>query len=183
MWGPIHDQSLAVIADRGLSHTPHFREKPQPEFQLPALCSWPSESVLKKELLVLYFNQLTETWAVQSELLNFIFICIFPDQSGSSIINNQNAVILTNQDRTIRINQTVQICICIHVDQSGSREGIYNNWPHICLSGVRFWFPPEAVSLRFQFFTWMKFLLLPHPILGTTVGIRCGQWPFVDKPQ
>lgn len=87
-WAQISNQRLAAIANRGLFHTLHFREKPQNE--LPASCTLflPPESTLIKGLLVVYFDQGVENYPlvkIQYQLYphlhSYVLICNFTDQS------------------------------------------------------------------------------------------------------
>lgn len=74
-WAQIQNYSLAAIADRGLSHTPNFRNK---WYQASCTVFLPAELTLIKAFLELSFNQWAETCPIQSELCNYyILICIY----------------------------------------------------------------------------------------------------------
>lgn len=70
-WAQIHNQSLAAIANRSLSH-------PLPQTEISTSCTMllPAQSTIIRKFLFSSFNQWSETCPVQSELYNYILICI-----------------------------------------------------------------------------------------------------------
>lgn len=77
----IHNQSLAAIVCRSLSHTVHVREKPQIDSSAFYTVILLPELNLIKQFLESYFNQWAETCPIQLELCTYVLFCIFTNQS------------------------------------------------------------------------------------------------------
>lgn len=119
-WEQIHNQSLAVIPDRGLSCTLHFSGGEATDGAFNFL---QSEPTLIREFLVLSF---TETCPIQLKSCKYILICISIDQS-KLLHNEQPKCMLTNQHCAFWPElQEFEFFICIKVDQSGTWVGTFS---------------------------------------------------------
>lgn len=98
--------------------------------------------------------------------------------------NNQSeCVIMTNKNGANWTNQTAKFLICIKWTNQGPGWSIplYKQVIPLSLCSALWVSSGGCILSSFLKKTWIKFLLLPHPIFGTSVGTGLMEQPFVDK--
>lgn len=83
------------------------------------LLGWLTSAESTREALVLSFNQWTKKCLIQSELHNYIYICIYADQS-EQLYNDQSELHDANQ---LELSEFENF-ICIKLDQLGTWCGV-----------------------------------------------------------
>lgn len=185
-WAKNHNQSLAAIANRGLWCTPCVRVKAKTEPRPSCTAFLTSESTLINDFLVRYFDQQAEVCLIQSELHNYILICILIYQSEQPHNNQSEYGNLANLDSATWPNQNAWNWIpYLHKDgpiRDQGRDILYVRGAPLCLPRPHFQFPSEAVFPRFANCVWNKFLPL-HCVPNWGLLLVLGWWqqPFINN--
>lgn len=121
-----HNQNLAVMADRVLSHTLNLGKSHRPSCQVSCTKLLKAEMTLIKEFLEPFFDSLRLA-PFNRNCENYFLFCIYIDKSEGLHSEESECLKSTNQDSDIWTSLfKFAFLICIKMDQSRTREETFS---------------------------------------------------------
>lgn len=133
----------------------------------------PTKPTLITEFQESPFNQWAETCRMHLEQHSYILICIFTDQASSSITTSQNAQFWSSWPMVLDQSDCAVLDFSFAYKWTNQERGgnlIKAGLPFVSVEST--FGVIRMLQAVWKLFTWIKFLLLPHPSLRTTINIR-----------